>query len=155
MIDIHAHIIQNVDDGSKSIEASIKMLQEEIKNGVSDIILTPHYRRHMFDTDGEDIKLSFFKLQEYAKKLDLRINLYLGQEIYCRNLDSFKKTLQLLDEGKVFSLENTKYILLEFSYIDDIDITEIAYTAVCHGYTPSIAHIERYKYIDTVEKLKK
>ena len=42
MIDIHSHLIYNVDDGSKSLEESINILDNYSKNGITDIILTPH-----------------------------------------------------------------------------------------------------------------
>ena len=58
MIDIHSHIIPNVDDGAKSIDESLKMLEDEIKMGVTDVICTPHYRRHMFTTGANEIFLS-------------------------------------------------------------------------------------------------
>ena len=153
MIDVHTHVIQNVDDGSNSLEASIKLIKQEIEFGVTDLICTPHYRRHMFETSVEDVNLSFFDLVEEVKKQNLNINLYLGQEIYCRNLEGFEKTLSYLDEKKVLTFQNTNYILLEFSYTRDIDISEIVYIANRRGYLPIIAHIERYQYIDSIEKV--
>lgn len=153
MIDIHTHVIQNVDDGSKSLEASIKLIKQEIEFGVTDLICTPHYRRHMFETDIEDVNLSFFDLLEEVKKQKLNINLYLGQEIYCRTIEGFEKTLNLLEEKKVLTFQNSKYILLEFSYTRDIDISEIIYMATKKAYIPIIAHIERYQYIDSIEKV--
>ena len=153
MIDMHSHIIPNVDDGSKSIEASINMLLEEIKFGVTDVICTPHYRRHMFETLAKDVNLSFFNLQEEIKKRDLPINIYLGQEIFIHSLNGFKRTLDMLDNNEIFTFGNTKYILIEFSYTEDIDITEAVYMACVRGYKPIIAHIERYKYIDSIDKV--
>lgn len=43
MIDIHCHIIPNVDDGSNSVEETFKMLEEAKCNGFTDIICTPHH----------------------------------------------------------------------------------------------------------------
>ena len=43
MIDIHTHIIYAVDDGSDTIEESVAILKAASLNGVTDIILTPHY----------------------------------------------------------------------------------------------------------------
>ena len=153
MIDIHAHVIPNVDDGSKSLEASIKLIEQEIEFGVTDLVCTPHYRRHMFETSAEDVNLSFFNLVQEVNKLNLNINLYLGQEIYCRTIEGFEKTLNYLDENKVLTFQNCKYILLEFSYTRDIDISEIVYMAIKRGYKPIIAHVERYQYIDSSEKI--
>ena len=44
MIDIHSHIVFNVDDGADNIEQSIEMIKEMITNGVTELICTPHYR---------------------------------------------------------------------------------------------------------------
>lgn len=153
MIDIHSHIIPNVDDGAKSIDESIKMLEDEIKMGISDVICTPHYRRHMFTTGANEIYLSFLNLKEEIKKRNLDINIYLGQEIYIHSLQGFKKTLEMLDNKEIFTYENTKYILIEFSYTEEIDIAEAAYIAILKGYKPIIAHVERYQYINTLEKV--
>ena len=153
MIDIHSHIIPNVDDGSKSMEESISMIKEELKLGVNSIILTPHFRRRMFETSSDKIYLSFLNLQEEVKKLNLNIDLYLGQEIYIHSLEGFKKTLEMISNKEIYTFSNTKYILIEFSYTDDIDITEAAYMATVKGYVPIIAHIERYQYINSIEKV--
>lgn len=153
MIDIHSHIIPNVDDGSESIDESLKMLKEEVSMGITDVICTPHYRRHMFTTGNKEIYLSFLNLKEASKNNNLDINIYLGQEIYIHSLQGFKKTLEMLNNGEIYSYENTKYILLEFSYTDEIDITEAAYMAIIKGYKPIIAHIERYQYINSIEKV--
>ena len=43
MKDIHNHLIFGIDDGSESIETSIKILNEMSNRGVTEIVLTPHY----------------------------------------------------------------------------------------------------------------
>ena len=43
MIDIHNHMIYGVDDGSKNIETSIEVLSKLHEQGISSVILTPHY----------------------------------------------------------------------------------------------------------------
>ena len=56
MIDVHAHVLPFVDDGSKSMEETILLLKEEAKSGVTDIICTPHlrtkYRAHKDELDS-------------------------------------------------------------------------------------------------------
>ena len=48
MIDIHSHLLFGVVDGPKTLEESVLMLKEAAGQGVSTIILTPHYRLGMF-----------------------------------------------------------------------------------------------------------
>ena len=143
-IDIHTHIIPNVDDGSPDIETSILLINDEIKQGVGAIICTPHYRKGMFESDKEKVLINFELLRQEVINRNLNIELYLGQEIYIRKYDSFNK---LLSNDKVIFINNRKYILLEFSYTNSIDISEVVYSVKLKGYTPIIAHIERYDYI--------
>ena len=42
MIDLHSHILPNIDDGSRSLEESIEIIKQAVSNGVTDIIVTPH-----------------------------------------------------------------------------------------------------------------
>ena len=41
MIDLHSHILPNIDDGSRSLEESIEIIKQAVSNGVTDIIVTP------------------------------------------------------------------------------------------------------------------
>lgn len=42
MIDLHSHLLPAVDDGSRSVEQSIKVLAAMAEQGVTDVCLTPH-----------------------------------------------------------------------------------------------------------------
>ena len=59
MIDIHTHIVPYVDDGSKSTEDSLALVKEEINQGVTDIICTPHFRRGMFESSLKETEQEF------------------------------------------------------------------------------------------------
>ena len=43
MVDIHTHILPGVDDGSRDIHTSLRMLLREQRDGVDKVILTPHF----------------------------------------------------------------------------------------------------------------
>lgn len=43
LIDFHSHILPAVDDGSKSVEQSVAMLQAEASQGIRHVIATPHF----------------------------------------------------------------------------------------------------------------
>ena len=120
MVDIHTHILPNVDDGSKSIEISIELLKEEIKNGVKDIVLTPHQNEN--EMDNKKLKELFLKFKDEVK--DLGLNLYLGSEIY------YYKNLKN-DIERITTMNDSKYILIEFSikFISKFNICHIRYKA--------------------------
>lgn len=139
MIDIHSHFIFGVDDGSPNIETSLKMLQRAYGDGVTDVICTPHYRRGVFEPSAEDIMKNFTALKAANP---YPINLYLGQEI-AKHHGMFQR----LKEGKLYTINGKKYVLLEFRYNEDSEIEESIFDAKFSGYLPIIAHVERYEYV--------
>lgn len=60
IFDIHCHIVPGVDDGAADIEETRKLLEMEYKQGVRNIILTPHFRFRMFETPLEKVQRQFF-----------------------------------------------------------------------------------------------
>lgn len=140
MKDIHSHILPNIDDGARSIEESIRILDSLYNKGITDIILTPHYiKNSKYNIDNREKFDLFIKLKSMYKK----INLYLGNELY---ID--EDTVELLKNGKVATLNNSNYLLVELpmnNKINDLDI--IIYEIMKNGIIPIIAHPERYIYV--------
>ncbi|MBQ6979215.1 MAG: capsular biosynthesis protein [Clostridia bacterium] len=151
MIDIHSHIIPNIDDGSRSIEDSLAMLKTSAISGVSDIICTPHYREGYKKTPAE-IESAFKLLKDSAKSQGIPVNLYLGEEIFVT-----KNIKTELKEKQVLTLNGTKFVLLEFDYNINSEISEIVYELSRIGYIPIVAHVNRYNYlsIDDVIDIKR
>lgn len=150
MIDIHTHVIPNVDDGSPDLETSLAMIRHEIDIGVTEIICTPHHIYHRYEKSVEEITKQFLLLEEAVEKENLPIKLYLGQEIcYSHREDQIK----MLKEGKLLTLNNTNRVLLEFSFTrEPEDLLDVLYNFSIHGYEVIIAHIERYEWM-TYEKV--
>ncbi len=140
MVDIHSHVLPCVDDGSISVEQSLEMLKDAIRDGVSDIVFTPHYRKGMFMKSVDDIKNAFSNFQECVKGLP--ISIHLGQEIAHDNT-----IFTAIKDGKLLTLNNTNYVLLEFRYTEYVDIVGAIFESKAHGLKPIIAHIERYEYV--------
>ena len=44
MIDFHNHILPNVDDGPKSLEESLEMIDCATNQGITDIVQTVHFQ---------------------------------------------------------------------------------------------------------------
>lgn len=140
--DIHCHIVPGVDDGSESLTESLKMLEMEYADGVRKIIVTPHYRRGMFETPGEEVAEQFEKLREEAHKLLPDLDLYLGCEFY-----AFTDMMEMFEKRsrEAMTMAGSSYVMLEFSEEKSIHYIK-ARTAhmLDEGYYPIIAHIERY-----------
>lgn len=141
MIDIHCHLVYDVDDGSKNIEETELMLKEAKQAGFTDIILTPHYREDYFTVPCDEIAP---KLQEMQKKAEtIGIRLYQGNEIYATD-----RIIQLIYDKQAMSLNNSRYVLFELSMREkQINTDQIIYSILQDGKIPIIAHPERYPYV--------
>ena len=137
MIDIHAHILHDVDDGSSTIEDSIEMLRESKRQGVDKIILTPHFRDE-FICEKSELESRFEELKAAVKDAGIDVELFLGREI--RITRYFKEIL------KDNCMAGTKYVLAEFDFDEDTDIADTVYEIKRLGYRAIVAHIERYSY---------
>lgn len=142
MIDIHTHVLPFVDDGSETLESSIDMIKTAVAHGVTDMILTPHFRAP-FLMAKEKLQENFSAFKEEVKSRGIDVNLYLGQEI--RITDKFN---ELFQKEKVITINGSKFVLVEFSFGRPKDIAEIVYELVRLGYIPIVAHLERYFYVD-------
>ena len=143
MVDIHAHALPFVDDGSDSFETSFIMIEGSISQGVTDIVLTPHYSLGEYETPATEIREEFEKFKAKVKERGLDINLYLGQEIFVRR--DFKK---IFESGNYLTMNGTKKVLIEFDTRNDFDIAEAVYDLKMMGLEPIVAHFERYTYAD-------
>ena len=147
MIDIHSHIIFDVDDGPKTLEDSRRLLEESYRQGVRTIISTSHRRKGMFETPEEKIAANFKQVQELAKQVADDLTVLYGAEIYYTS-DILKK----LEEGTFPSLGGTKYVLIEFSMSTPYkDIHSALGNVIRLGMTPVVAHIERYHCLENDE----
>lgn len=141
MIDIHNHALYGVDDGAKSLKESVDILRNEYEQGVSTVILTPHYRRGMFAYDKPKIEEHFAILKEELSREKIGIKVYLGCEFHV-NHDIF----DYLDEGRTRTLADSNYVLTEYAYETDFDYIFQKTRQLCsYGYLPIVAHVERYQ----------
>lgn len=139
--DIHTHILYGVDDGAKTIDDSIELLKEEIKQGVSLIFFTPHFYYGHNYYDVNTLKERYKELCELDFIKDSNTNLILGNECFC----NYHIMTDLLN-GDALTMGDSNYVLVEFDY--GIDIKSIVNTCrelYNESFRPIIAHMERYQ----------
>lgn len=141
MIDIHSHVIPFVDDGSKSMESSLEMLKTVQKQGVKTLFCTPHFRHGVFESDKAKVLENFNLLKSEAESNGIAVKLLLGQEIHYK-----KDIVKELKSDFYYTLNGSKYVLIEFPFDKKIDIPEVTYNLAHAGFQPIIAHFERYYY---------
>ena len=144
MIDVHSHILPGIDDGARTFDESIEIVQVLANQGVTDIIVTPHY---VVDTlyvspKSENAKL-LKELQKRLKEASIDVNLYLGNEVY---IDGGIK--DLLKKKKITTLGGGDYLLVEFPLNDAYpNYVDILGELIAMGYKVVLAHPERYAII--------
>ncbi len=148
--DIHTHILPEFDDGARTMEESLKMILAEIRQGVTDIVLTPHFSLQN-ETIEEFLKrrnASFGLLSDKIKENGLsdKITLHLGAEV------KYDPNLIYSD---IFSLciGETSYLLLELDKSYPFNLDQTVDWMLSKGITPIFAHVERYSYLIKNKKL--
>ena len=148
MIDIHSHIIFDVDDGPRDLADSRALLEESYRQGVRTIISTSHRRKGMFETPENKIAEHFKLVQEIAKEISDDLTVLYGAEIYYTS-----DVLDKLEKKIIPSLADTRYALIEFSMTTPYKEIHTALSNVLRlGITPVVAHIERYHCLENDEK---
>ncbi|EKA2552425.1 tyrosine protein phosphatase [Listeria monocytogenes] len=143
MIDIHCHILNQLDDGANSMEQSILMAQQAVENGFTNIIATPHYLDSLFNAPGNVVLEATQKLRNILLQLQIPLTIHSGQEIAITN--DIAKNIFI---GENLSLANSKYVLIELPAHDfPIYTEEILFQLLLEGYIPVIAHPERNQKI--------
>lgn len=139
MIDIHCHILPQIDDGSGSLEESIGMAKLAAAEGITDIIATPHHANGKWLNEAAKVVEEVALLNRLLAAEGIPITIHSGQEIRV-----YRELMEDYQEGKLLCLGGSPYMLLEFSsasvpsYIDSL-----LHECQVAGIIPIIAHPER------------
>lgn len=144
MIDIHAHVLPGLDDGPRTVEEALTMLRIAQQEGTATIIATPHF-------DGSDstvlsLAASVLRVvQQRASQCGLGVKIASGFEVALS---------PALSNGDInvedLVLNNSRYILVEApvafwpAYVE-----ECLFWLQTQGLRPILAHVERYKAVQT------
>lgn len=144
LYDMHSHILPGVDDGAKSVEESLSLINRLTKYGVTDICLTPHFYTHK-ESLSDFLKRRNEAFDLLKSKVGDKVNLHLGAEVFVtKYLFSNEENL------KSVCYDSTDYMLTEFSYSSTFSGETMNYISKLmnnHGIKPILAHVERYPYL--------
>ncbi len=147
--DLHTHILPGVDDGAKTAEEALQLIEVLRSQGVSNICLTPHFYSHKESTTDflsrrEDSARDFLPL------VPDDVTIRLGAEVFVtKYLFSGDNDLSSL------CIEGTPYMLTEFSYdskFSDSTMRQIE-DIRSRGIIPILPHIERYPALMTNKQI--
>ena len=147
--DWHCHLLPGVDDGVRTMEESLRLLESYEQLGIREVWLTPHIMEDIPNTTAQ-LRSRYAELQSAYQG---PIILHLASENMLDNL--FEQRLQ---QGDLLPIgDEGKHLLVETSYFNPpYGMDDILLRVKSKGYFPVIAHPERYVYMDTkdYERLK-
>lgn len=136
LVETHAHLLPFVDDGIRSKEQCLAVLDAYASAGFSDVVTTPHLYNPQVVTRTEHIRPMFDWAREEALKRDMRLSL--GSETYVGgSLDPL--VLPFF----------TNFVLIEAdTQTEPLFLPHHAFGLLKRGFTVILAHIERYRWFD-------
>lgn len=142
MVDLHCHILPGIDDGAKTVDISVALLDLEKTQGVNSVVLTPHFK--IDKMSYEDFLTargnSFVQLKDAVGYNGSDFNIKLGAEVF------FSVSLLSLDLEPL-CYQDTDYILIELPVTaKPYGLLQVLNDIINRGYIPIIAHVERYPY---------
>ena len=140
--DLHSHLIPGIDDGSKSMDDSIQMIEAFIAQGYTKLITTPHIMSHRYPNSKAIIEEGLVALKEELNARNIAIEIEVASEYY---LD--ETVMDLVQERDIMTFGDN-YMLFEMSYVQPLHyLDDMVYEMKIAGYNPVLAHPERYIYM--------
>ena len=133
MIDLHCHILWDIDDGPADIDGSLAMARVAAADGTKQLVATPHVGRNMHPPESIADKVAQLNSEIQREGLELEVltgadNLHnLGAETLAR-----------------YTINATRYVLIEFPHTHlPADASDCIFEALHHDLVPIITHPER------------
>ena len=144
MIDIHSHILPGLDDGAQDLNDSLDMARMAYKNGTKIIAGTPHcyyLDRFHYGKEPEAALEAYEILKKALDEENIPLKLVTGMEIFGQH-----DTAEKLVNKRLLTINETKSPLIEFDFdVDEDFIWNVMQDVKSAGFTPILAHPERYK----------
>ncbi len=140
--DLHSHLIPGIDDGAKSMEESIEMIDSFVAQGYTKLITTPHIMSHRYPNTRAVLEAGAEALRKELHARNIVIEIEVASEYY---LD---ETVMALVEERDIMTFGDNYMLFEMSYVHPLHhLEEMVFEIKVAGYKPVLAHPERYVYM--------
>jgi len=111
-VDIHCHLVPDIDDGAKSLEESLDMAEIAVTDGIQTIIVTPHQNGSYAHNRGDDIRQRVASLQEQLDQHQIPLTVLPGADVRIED-----GMIRALKEGDVLTLGDLgRHVLLELPH---------------------------------------
>jgi len=141
-VDIHSHLLPGIDDGARDLDHSISLIEKMYSLGIKEFRTTPHVLGDVWENSSSIIKEKERILKEaliHRGYHDIQIS---ASAEYMMD-ENFSK---LLNNDDILTIKDN-YILVEMSFFNPpFNLDEILFQIQFKGYTPILAHPERYSF---------
>lgn len=146
MIDLHSHILPNVDDGSRSMADTLSLAQHSVDMGVTHMMCTPHWHLGRYDNHQNDVQSVFDETVQQLRAHSIDLKLALGAEIrMCTEIIQWAQQACLPVIGQ---WDDKPAFLLEMSHSHiPAGIENLLLWLKQHNIQPIIVHPERNRDI--------
>ncbi|MFZ2907176.1 MAG: CpsB/CapC family capsule biosynthesis tyrosine phosphatase [Cyclobacteriaceae bacterium] len=145
VVDVHSHLLSNLDDGVQSLEEAEKIILRFQQLGYKKLITTPHVMSDSYRNSNQTILEKCNELQYWLKSKSIEIEIQAAAEYY---LD--EELMRKLDSGEPLLTFGNQYLLFETNFMTEpMNLKEFIFLATIKGYKPVLAHPERYIYLQT------
>ncbi|MGM0168727.1 protein-tyrosine phosphatase [Enterococcus sp. AZ135] len=140
MIDLHCHILHGVDDGPQTLDESIMMAHEAVRQGITHILCTPHHNNGEYNNPASMVIPAVRRLQQELDQRGIALTLYEGQEVRITG----ELIKQIERQEILFTDIDNHYLLIEFPTLEVPAFSEqLFFQLIERGHTPVIVHPER------------
>lgn len=139
--DIHNHVVPGVDDGSPDVETSLMLMEHLHDWGFQRLFASPHSTQDTFENTPQSIEKPVADLTDALGKSGLDLEFHHHFEY---RLDNF--FISQFEAGNILCLPGN-YLLVENSFsVEPYGLESLLFNIREKGYTPILAHPERYRY---------
>jgi protein-tyrosine phosphatase len=143
MIDIHCHILPDIDDGPKTFDESVAMAQMAAEDGITGIVATPHLNEQLYNPT--EISRRVFWLRHLLRQEKIPVTIMAGADV---------SVVFRPEQVEGFTINGTRYVLVEFPHTHlPRNADEILFQFLVRGYKPIITHPERNPSISSNPRL--
>lgn len=140
LVDLHCHLLPEIDDGSESMNESLRLAREAVDNGITHALLTPHHMNGRYINHKQDVIRLTRQFAVVLAKHNIPLTVFPGQEVRING-----NLLKALDDDDILFADNgNRYLMLEFPDDDVPHYTNrMIFNLQQRGITPVIVHPER------------
>jgi protein-tyrosine phosphatase len=153
VIDLHCHILPDIDDGASGLSVSLGMARTAVDQGVTVVACTPHILPGLYHNSGPAIRRAVQDLQQVLDQNAIALELTTGADVHMT--PNFVAGLR---SGHLLSIADSRYVLVEPPHhTAPPQLEDFFFNLAVAGYVPILTHPERLSWVpsryQTIKKL--